>query len=349
MKRLFFTAIFCLVAAGVCFAQNDMQTVAIVNLIKQEPISVRQLKTELAPLEKSIGRSLQVSERRQALDDLVNQRLILQAAERDRVTVSTADIDNAVNSLRNQLAQQIGRRPTEAEFTQALQQNGTTMAGIREQARKQLLIERYVMAKKQSLFQSIREPTEEEILRVYNLNKVKFVRPDMVRISLISIPYGADSSAKAKAKETADRLAREIGNNPDKFDEAALKGQAPNAGYGADRGFYISRTQEAQQQTGEQFLNIAFSLKQGEVSSLIENASIAAYQFIKVTEIYPYQTLQLDDIMDPANPVTVRNYISQNLADVKSQQLWQQALKELIDELRKDKTAVTIYDQYLNW
>jgi parvulin-like peptidyl-prolyl isomerase len=316
----------------------------MVNLIRQEPITVRALKTELAPLEQARGQPYTVAERRAALDELVNQRLIIQAAERDRISVSEGEIDTA---LKDYLAQQYGRPLTDAEYAQALRQSGANAATARQQISRQLLMQKYLMSKKQPQISAVKEPTDEEIIRWYNLHKASLVRPDMVRLNLISIPYGTDSAAKAKARETATRLAQEIGNSPIKFDEVALRGQVSDAGYVSTRGFYVGRTPEAQQATGETFLTIAFSLKQGEVSPLIENE--IAYQFIKVTEIYPQKNLELNEVMDPANPVTVRQYIRQGLMTERTQQVLNQALNEVVEELRKGRNTVTVYEQYLNW
>ena len=352
MKRLFFTALFLAVGFPALFAQNEAQTVAMIELVKKEPITVRQLKAELAPLEQARGRPYSVAERRAALDELANQRLILQAAERDRIAVSESEVDAA---LRESLSQQSGRALTDAEYAQAMQQLGTNTAAVRQNVSKQLLMQKYLMSKKQTQINAVKPPTDEDVLNWFNLNKAKMVRPDTVRLNLISVPYGPDSASKLRAKETADRLVRDIGGNISKFDEAVLKGQAsrtgsgavPEAGYVSTRGFFVSRTAEAQQAVGERFLAIAFSLKQGEVSPLIEND--LAYQFIKVTEFLPQKALELDDPMDPANPVTVRQYIRQGIMTERFQAAVDQALKELIDDLRKSRNAVTIYEQYLNW
>ncbi|MDR2375359.1 MAG: SurA N-terminal domain-containing protein [Treponema sp.] len=352
MKRFFLSIILCFGGVLSLFGQIETQTVAIVNLIRQEPITVRQLKAELTPLEQTEGRSFTVAERREALNALVNQRLILQAAERDRITVSENEIDNA---LRNYLAQQAGRALTDAEYAQALQQAGTNAPLIRQQASRQLLMQKYLMAKRGTQINATREPAEEEILNWYNINKSELRWPDIVGLSLIAVPYGADAAAKAKARETADRLVREIGTNSTKFDEAVLRGIAAGAGvtatggggYVSTRNFYVRRTQEFRQGVGENFFNTAFSLKQGEVSSLIEGVS--AYQIIKVTEIYHQKFLELEDILDPENPIVVREYIRQGLMAEQQQQLLNQALTELVEELRGGRNTVTIYEQYLNW
>jgi parvulin-like peptidyl-prolyl isomerase len=334
------------------FGQVETQAVAIVNLIRQEPITVRQLKAELAPLEQQAGRSLTVAERREALNALANQRLILQAAERDRITVSENEIDSA---LRNYLAQQAGRALTDAEYTQALRDAGTNAPLIRQQASRQLVLQKYLMTKRGTQINAVKEPSEEEIVRRYNINKSELRWPDIVGLSIIAIPYGADSTTKARARETADRLVREIGTNPAKFDEAVLRGMATGAGvtaaggsgYVSTRNFYVGRTQESQQGVGENFFNAAFNLKQGEVSALIEGLS--AYQIIKVTEIFHQKFLELEDILDPGNPIVVREYIRQSLIAEQQQVLLNQAFTELVEELRSGRNTVTIYEQYLNW
>jgi hypothetical protein len=350
MKRLFFTALFLAAGFPALFAQNEAQTVAMVELIRKEPITVRQIKAELAPLEQARGRPYSVAERRAALNELVNQRLILQAAERDRIAVSETEIDAA---LREYLSQQNGRALTDAEYAQAMQQTGANAATIRQNVSRQLLMQKYLMSKKQAQINAVQRPTDDDILNWFNLNKAKLVRPDMVCLNLISVPYGADSAAKARAKTIADRLAQDIGGNASKFDEAALKAMgnrtASDAGYVSTRGFWVSRTPEVQRAVGEQFLAIAFGLKQGEISPLIENE--LAYQFIKITEVYAQKSLELDDIMDPADQArtTVRQYIGQGIMTERAQAAVDKALGELIDDLRKSRNAVTIYEQYLNW
>jgi parvulin-like peptidyl-prolyl isomerase len=354
MKRLLLTVLFFMGGSWAVFAQNDAQTVAMVELIKKEPITVRQLKAELAPLEQARGQPYTAAERRLALDELVNQKLILQAAERDRIAVAENEIDAA---LRDYLSQQNGRALTDAEYTQAMQQAGPNVPAIRLQVSRQLLMQKYLMSKKQTQINAVRQPTDDDVVNWYNLNKAKMVRPDMVRLNLISVPYGPDSASKVRAKGVADRLVLDIGGSPSKFDEAVLRGRSTGAGtaapggseagYVSTRGFYVSRTPEVQQAVGERFLNIAFSLKQGEISPLIEND--LAYQVIKVTEFYPQKSLELDDIMDPANPVIVRQYIRQGIMTERAQAAVDQALRELIDDLRRSRNAVTVYEQYLNW
>jgi parvulin-like peptidyl-prolyl isomerase len=188
------------------------------------------------------------------------------------------------------------------------------------------------MSKKQSVFQAIKAPTEAEIRNHYNLIKSELTRPDTVRLSLIQVHYGSDGASKARAKELVERLNRDIGSDASKFDEAVIRAQAQGSGYqGTER--TLGRNIQNLQMVGEEFMNTAFSIKQGEVSNIIEGP--AAYQIIKVRDSYPQKSLELDDVYQIGTSITVREFISNGLAQTYLSEARERALKELSDELRK--------------
>jgi len=348
MKRTIFLVILGSLIAVSGFSQADLQPAAIVNLIRSEPITVRQVRTEVERMEKSAGRVLTQSERVQVLDVIINERLAIQAAERDRITVTENEVNQQIQQLRSAMAQQIGRQPTDAEFNQAVreQNNGMDMQAFREQLRRQMIVQKYLMAKKENIFNSIKTPTEDEIRTQYNLLRAQFVRPETVRFSMILIPYGADAASRVRAKELADRLSREIGSNPTRFDEVAARGQAPNSGYQAGDAGFLPRNLEAQSAVGQEFLNAAFSLKQGEVSRLLEGGP--GYQIIKITENYEMKNLDMYDILQLGTRITVRDYIGQALLSERQQAALKQATEELVAELRAGRTF-QVFERNLNW
>jgi len=348
MKRIALFTIFSLFIAAWSFAQADLQPAAIVNLIRSEPITVKQFRTEVEKVEKNVSRrTLTEKERRDVLDSMINERLAIQAAERDKVTVSENEVTQQINQLRNQMVQTIGRQPTDAEFAAAVKnETGLDMPAFREQARRQLLTQKYLMTKKQNILENIKTPTEADIISAYNLNKFQFVRPDTVRFSMIQIEYGPDAASKTKAKELADRLVREIGSSPSKFDEVVLRGQAPNSGYQAGDGGYLPRSMEAAQIVGQEFITTAFNLKQGEVSKLMEG--VRGYQIIKVTETYAQKNLELDDIFQLGSRVTLRNYIGNSLLQERQMEVLKKATEELVAELRAGRTF-QIFERNLSW
>lgn len=347
MKRVLLTVFLCALGGLTAFAQSDLQPAAIVNLVKSEPITVKQLRTEVERMEKGSGRPLNADERRQVLDVMINEKLALQAAERDKITVSENEINQQFQQLRAGMVQAIGRQPTDAEFATAVRnETGLEVPAFREQFRRQLILQKYLLSKKQNLLESIKAPTEAEITEFYNNSKAEFVRPDTVRFSMIQVNYGSDAASKAKAKELADKLFREIGASPAKFDEAVLRSQAPNSGYHAGDGGFLPRNMEAQQVVGPDFINTAFNLKQGEVSKLMEGA--LGYQIIKVTETYAMKNLELDDIFQLGSRFTVRDFIGNSLLQQRQQEILAKASQELVTELREGKTF-QVFEKNLTW
>jgi len=364
MKRYLILFILTVFPLTLAVAQADLQPVALVNLTKSEPITVKQLKAEIekyywqnittrlgrVPTAIEISREVQncsMETKRQVLEVLINNKLAMQAAERDNITVTDNEINQQINLLKAQMAQTIGRQATDEEFAKAIkEETGQDLPAFRETIKRQGIVQKYLLAKKQNLFSNIKQPTDAEIVNFYNLNKARFVRPDTVRFSMIQVPYGSDTASKNRAKELADRLFRDIGSDPSKFDEAVVRGQAPNSGYQAGDGGYLPRNTEAQQVVGAIFMNTAFSLKQGEVSRLIEG--VEGYQIIKVTETLQQKALELDEITEPGSRVTVRQFIATNLLSQRQQETLDRASKELIAELRTGN-PFRIMENNLNW
>ncbi|MDR1566443.1 MAG: peptidyl-prolyl cis-trans isomerase [Treponema sp.] len=346
MKRIISLLILAAALAVPGFTQSDLQPAAIVRLTKSEPITVKQYRTEVERYEKQAGRALNSTEKRQVLDVMINEKLASQAAERDKVTITDNEVNQSLQQLKNELSQTIQRQPTEAEWAAFIKnQTGLELPAYREQLKKQLLIQKYLMEKKRDSFSSLKAPTEEEIKNTYSLARAELVRPETVRFSMIRVPF-TDTVSKAKAREIVDRLVREIGNNPAKFDEAVAKGRAPNSEYQAGDGGYLPRNTQAQQKVGAEFITTAFNLKQGEVSKMIETSE--GFHIIKITETYEQKDLGLDDVIQPGTRVTVRDYISSGLQQQQEQELIEKVTQELVAELRAGN-PYQIYESNLNW
>jgi parvulin-like peptidyl-prolyl isomerase len=344
MKRFLPFVLFAFVLAASLPAQMELQPAAIVRLTKSEPITVKQLRTEVERMEAQTRRKLGPAERRQILDVMINERLAMQAAERDKITVTENEINQQIQQLKDQMKQSLGRSPTDDEFARAIrEETGLELNMFRDQMRRQAVIQRYLISKKQNILQSVKAPTEAEIVDFYNNNKTQFIRPDTVRISMIMVPFGQD---RTKAKALADRLVREIGSSPSKFDEAVLKAQAPDSGYqGGDAG-YLPRNEQAQQRVGAELLKTAFGLKQGEVSPLVESPQ--GYNIFKITETLEMKPLTLNDMVQPGERITVKQYIENYLSQQRQQEVLAKAQQELVTELRTGN-PFQVFEANLNW
>ncbi|MDR2468432.1 MAG: peptidyl-prolyl cis-trans isomerase [Spirochaetaceae bacterium] len=358
MKQ-FFTGCIILFITGYLFGQNDLQTVATVRLTKTEPITVKQLKNEVDSIEKMTGRSLTVAERREVLDSMINQRLALQGAERDRISVSDAEVNQQMNEFRGQLSGQLGRAPSDSEFADAVkQQTGMDMPAFRDRYKRQLIMQKYLLDKKGDVFKALKPPTEAEVKAFYTKNSSEFVQPETVEFAALMVPYKTDSE-KASARNDANKLLREINNSAMSFDEKVLQGRTPNMAYKSATGQLMPRNAP---NMPDDFIETAFKLEQGKVSGLLDVSTGPLHGFfiIKVTGKYPQKILNMDDIIlnvPPelqmqlqGRPLTVRMFIQANLTQKKQQDALAKAQEELVADLRKGQPPpYSINEQFLNY
>jgi hypothetical protein len=351
MKRIALLGLFSSCFALGLFAQQaNLQPAAVVNLTRSEPISVGQLREEVARMETALGQSLNAQQRREVLDAMINERLVLQAAERDRVTVTDNELNNNINQLKTQMVQAIGRQPTDAEFAAAVKsQTGLDMPAFREQSRRQLIQQNYLLSQKRSIMESITAPTEAEISSTFELHRTQFIRPETVRISAIMVPFGQDAASRTRAREQIDGFAQEIGTSASKFAEVAARSKTANSGFqGGDFGF-MPRSPEAVQRFGQAFVNAAFALRSGGISGVIEGLAGSGFWLLNVTETLAMKNLELDDIVQPGTNVTVRAYIGNMMMQEKQMDAFARAVDELHTELRDGGRTFQVFDANLNW
>jgi len=334
MKKTFFFVFLAFFAAISSFAQAGLQPAATVNLIRTEPITVAQLRTEVERMENAAGRTMNHNEIMQVLDVMINERLALQAAERDRITVAESEVNQHLQELRNSMAQSIGRQPSDVEFAQAIRaESGLELPAFTTQLRRQMTVQRYLMTTQEHVFRAIPLPTEQEIRAVFEQARAQFVRPETVRFSMIQVPYGADAAARTRARTQADNLAREIGTSPARFQQVVVRSQTPNSGIQAGDAGFLPRTMEAQAIVGQNLIDTAFNLRNGQVSGVIEGVS--GFQIIKITETYSMAFLELDDIVHLGTRITVRDQIGNALLQQRQQEAFARATHELVTGLRR--------------
>ncbi|MCL2184697.1 MAG: SurA N-terminal domain-containing protein [Treponema sp.] len=357
MKKTLFFILISLITVSV-FAQSfDLKTIAVVNLIRSVPITGRQLRTEVEYRERVVGQAMPQTQRIDVLDDMINEQLVLQAAERDRITITENEVNQNVQQLRSMLAQNLNRQPTDAEFAQALRNEfHMDEAGYRERIRKQLILQKFIMTKKESLLrtaQTLGAPSADEINYLYNMRRQDLVRYETVEFTYIQIPFGQDATARTRARELGERLIREINSDTSRFDSIADRA-SPSAGYVSDMGS-VPRHQVSEQTFGRDFVNEAFRLRQGQVSGLIE--SNAGYLIIKIIRNLEFKNLELDDIVpsyllpqgvDPRARTTVRNLLTAMIQTEKQQGILKQATDEIIAELRTNR-SFQIHERNLVW
>lgn len=341
MKRLFLYAAFVFCVSGAVFAQSDLQPIANVKLQKTEPITVKQLKSRVEALQKELGRVMTVEERKQVLDTLINERLVVQAAEKDGLKITDSEVNQNFIQM---ISQQFGKNVTESEFAQLIKektglsldeymkaQNGMSLVEYKSFLKSQLLAQRYVLMKRQDQLRNLPGPSDPEIRKYYELYKQNFVQPDMVKIFLVVVPK-ADSSPASREKLT--EMHRQLIAKPAVAAELKIRAQAEKSGFQAGD-LYINKNATAAQNLGismDALLKI-FDMGVNQVSDITETDT--DFQCFIVQEKFPVKILDLSDVVRPGTTVTVYEYIKNNMLAQSQNAAVNEALVQVINDLRQ--------------
>jgi parvulin-like peptidyl-prolyl isomerase len=215
----------------------------------------------------------------QIMPQLVEIEIAKAYAEEQGITVSEQDVNQEVETLKDQVAQQaqgqdIGR---EEAFDQALQQAGITEEQLRQQIREQLPIQ-----KVQERVAGGAGPSQEEVEQFYEQNKAaQFTTPE-TRCTR-HILFNKDQ------KEKAEEVKKQLENGGDFAALAKKYSQDPgSAEQGGDLGC-IGRGE-----TVPNFEEAVFNAEQGEIVGPVETEF--GYHVIEVTDIQEEATRPLSEV-----------------------------------------------------
>jgi len=344
MKKLiigFFAIFFISLSA---YAQTSIdKPAATFKLTKQEIISVRQLRADIDRLENATGMKFTADQRKDVLDARINSMLFLQFCEREKISVSDAQVNAALAQLKSQL----GPNATDADLEKSLRASGV-FVDPSVFVKQRLLFELYVQTKKQAEMQAaLKTPTADEVLKAYDLAKASLIRPDTIRISVIYVDTkGKSESDIEKAKEVLSSIAATLKSNPAKFDEYVLRASDAAAGYRAIPSLYLEKTQQSKSIFGDNFFNAAFQAKVGEITPLVQTPT--GYRILRVNEFIPQKQLALSDTVPGNQNLTVQEFLAMQLASEKQQNFLNTMESDLIESLRKEAT-IKVYSENLNW
>jgi hypothetical protein len=164
--------------------------VATINLIRPEMISAKQLnsRVELLNMQRRAQNAapLTLEEKKELLRTMITELLIRQAAEKDKIIVTDTEVNAAVQKYKNAAELQLGVTLTEKQFADlVLSQTGLVWEEYVKQLKTQILQQKYITQKKQSLFASVPMPTDAEIEAFYRVNASQFSNPEIIRFSHI--------------------------------------------------------------------------------------------------------------------------------------------------------------------
>ncbi|NIS62869.1 MAG: hypothetical protein GTO13_19875 [Proteobacteria bacterium] len=280
---------------GMCGATIIDKIVAIVN---GEIITLAELeryysetrdgsKTPGNPEEK--GAKI-LESRGEALDRLIEEKLVDQQCKKQSIKVSARDLDMAIEDVKRVNA------ITDEQLRSALMAEGLTLEDYRQQLREQIRRARLIsrVVRKEVIVD------DERLKRFYSEHIERFKEPDQIRAShiLIMIPQGAEDllveALRHKGETTLERLRR----GEDFQELARLYSDDASAKNGGDLGFF---------KKGEllpEFERATLSLQPGQVSGLVRTK--IGFHIIKVTEIKEGSVIPYEEVTEK-----VRNHYIQ--------------------------------------
>jgi len=351
MKRFLILATILVVASSVGWAQALDKPAATARLTKTASVSVSQLRKALAPFEAQAKRALTLDERKMVLDKLVVTLLIGQAAERDKIIVSDAELKAELASTEKQLgtAANLGRDMTEAELQQYVKSTGGSWEDYLKSVRENKLLIDYTLAKRKGLIEGVKPVTDQDVQDFYDSNKGSFFADDMLSIRHLFIDTHLLTSKddKDKALKRAQDIYKEYKAGAT-FGDLVMKYSEDTASKykGGDIGMLLRSNQQQKQFYGSDFFDAVFKLKTGDVSGVIQ--SNLGYHIVQVVSRFDAKLLSLDDKVPPANQIPVRDYIKSNLGMQRQRDSIAKALDELVVDLKK-QAEIKIFDDNINW
>lgn len=200
----------------------------------------------------------------QALEALIEKRLLYTYAVSKNIKTNESEIDEVVTNL----AATYGSKK---ELEDAIIRLGFTRVTFREAIRKDETLKKLYIKEIQ------KNISESELREYYDKNMFKFKEPEKIRVSLIHVRNNPeDPEGRSKAKKRVDDAMEELKEGALFADVAAKYSTAMSRINGGDMGFlHRGRLEQAVEDK-------AFSMQVGEISEIIEQD--IGYFIVKVEE-----------------------------------------------------------------
>jgi peptidyl-prolyl cis-trans isomerase SurA len=351
MKRFIICAALACAVLSALGAQVLDKPAATVRFTKTESITVSQLQKQIQTLETAARRTLTTDERKQVLDAMIAQSLLLQAAAKEGVTVSDAQMKAALTTYEQQLGSGygLGRPLTEAELQQYVKSTGQTYDVFLKSVKDQQTVFSYIQKKRPSINDTIKQPTEQDLQDYYDANKRNYFMDDMVtfRHIFIDTTQLTTKEDRDKAAKHADDILKELRGGASFTDLVTRYSDDSRSKYNGGLYGSVFRNDDTKRQAfGVAFFDALFRMKKGDTSAVVQ--SNAGYHIVLITDKLDARLLGLDDKIPPLNTATVRDTVKSAILINRQNVAWTTAQTELVAELRKT-ADVKIFDDNITW
>ena len=215
--------------------------------------------------------------RRGAVEQLIDQKLLLGAAKKENIEVSEKEIDARVEDVNKNFE-------TPADFEKAIQGQGMTMAKLRARYKEQIMV-RHLIERKVISRISV-SPTEVDAY--YKEHADALAAPESIKLSNILIRLKGDPAETEKAAA----LAKDIFARLKAGEGFAACAKEYSEGAGAEEGGAMGYVKKGDLMP--QIDEVIFNLKPGEVSDIIQTS--LGYHIFKVEEKAEAKTPELAEV-----------------------------------------------------
>ncbi len=241
--------------------------------------------------------------RSDALNRLIEEKLILQEAKRRNIEVSDAQVEERLQQVKSKFA-------SEKEFEKAISESELTVEKLKDKYRNQLMMSTLVNG---IIYHNIQiSPTQ--IAAYYYGHKREFVQPAKAKFQIILLKFRPEQE-KAAIRSLAQEILRRIRSGEDFGMLAKQYSEGPNAVDGGDMGF-VTRGE-----TIKEIDEAIFSLGVGQASEIIETQ--AGCNIVKVKDRIPEYEFSLAE----ATPM-IKKRLYEREAEL--------TLREFIDKLKEE-------------
>ena len=215
---------------------------------------------------------------RRVLEELVNYTLLKQEAKARNFTVTDAEVETQLQSIRKSAG-------TEENFKKALADRQMTLERLKADARVEMSI-----AKMMNAQVTATEATDADVREFYDKNPDRFKRAETVRAShiLLRVDPAADDAAKKQITAKIDGLLKRAKGGEDFAALAKQNSQDSSAEQGGDLGYF------PKEKMVPAFADVAFALKTGEISDVVTTQF--GVHIIKVTDRKAAGTVPIDEV-----------------------------------------------------
>lgn len=279
-------------ALGAAAAAAEPQQVTvdrIVAVVNDQIILLSELAQASLPFEEraaaeapdAIGKALARKQvREKILNDMIGDRLVEEQAKEVGLTVSDREIDDEIGRIKKE------NNLDDAQLAAQMRQQGLDEHGLREMLRKQKLRQKIIEVRVNPRVVI----TDAEVRSYYDEN---YKNDDQIHVFMISkrIPQAASDAERDAVKESLEKIRSEVTTGGRDFAALAkTETQGPNAENGGDIGWF------KRGEIAPEIEQVAFSLKDGEVSNVVEYGG--AFHLILVKERKQAPPKSFDEVKD---------------------------------------------------